>query len=32
MGLLINGSNREQNCYKILNDIKNYNDSFISLY
>lgn len=31
MGLLINGSNREQNCYKILNDIKNYNDSFISL-
>ncbi len=29
--LLINCSNRERNCYKILNDIKNDNDKLISL-
>lgn len=26
-----NGSNREQNCYKILKDIKKENDKLISL-
>ena len=29
--LLINCSNREKNCYKILNDIKNDNDTLLSL-
>lgn len=29
--LLINCSNREKNCYKILNDIKGVNDTIISL-
>ena len=29
--LLINCSNQEKNCYKILNDIKKDNDKFISL-
>ena len=29
--LLINCSNREKNCFKILNDIKNENDKLISL-
>ena len=31
MNLFINGSNREQNCYKILKDIKKENDKLISL-
>ena len=29
--LLINCSNKENNCYKILNSIKNENDKLISL-
>ena len=29
--LLINTSNREKNCYKVLNDIKKENDTLISL-
>lgn len=31
MNLFINGSNREQNCYTILKDIKKNNDELISL-
>lgn len=31
MNLLINGSNREKNCFNILNDIKQENDELISL-
>lgn len=31
MNLFINGSNREQNCYTILKDIKKNDDELISL-
>ena len=31
MNLFINGSNRERNCFKILNDLKQENDKLISL-
>ena len=31
MNLYISGSNRNKNCYKILNDIKNKEDKIISL-